>query len=111
MSVFSQAFLDRKISFGQIWAMTRDLVWSQLTAHQRSTAVAAALREARIIEANEPSFWSPAALAANSQLDNAVLEARRKLWKQLEVEPVTQTATPHPYEPQPVVPQKRVVGQ
>lgn len=99
------------ISIAHIWTMARDWAWTQVTAHQRAAAAAEARRVARLIAANEPSFWSPAAIAANSQLDHAVLEARRKLWQQLEVDPIAQTAKPHAYQPQPAAPQKRVVGQ
>ncbi len=98
-------------ALADIWTTIRDWAWTQLTAHQRAAETAEALRAARMVDANEPSIWSPAIAAANSQLDNAVLEARRKLWKQLEVEPIAQTAKPHPYEPQPATLQKRVVGQ
>lgn len=104
MSNSSQAALERNqapsprnASIADIWNMVRDWAWTQLTARQRAAEADEARRAARLIDANEPSLWSSAAVAANSQLDHAVLEACRKLRQQLEVEPVAQ--------------QKRAVGQ
>lgn len=96
--------------FDQIWSVARDAVWQYLTARQRAAQAAEARRLAREIDANEPWLGPHIETAEKSQLDDAMQDARRKLWQSLGTETIAQKSEDHLYQPQNAAPQQRRIG-